>query len=201
MPMLYNNCRLYWLASLFTLAVFCVSFDLWDTLNAQTPPGFGSIPPGSVTSGLGYSQVDGKEPEVWERASVIYAAVTDVETNRPEQYVIHLQPLATLTGKFDSAMFSEIEVPSDVSKTSGNTMIRDVPKRGMRVIVYVGNDQVHPSRIPAGPVFFMPDHLGLVEVTGFDDPKVTETIENLRKLRGKQREEAEQKAAAEKKGK
>ena len=43
----------------------------------------------------------------------------------------------------------------------------------------------------------------LFEVTGFDDPKVAETIENLRKLRGKQREEAEkakaeQKPAAEK---
>ena len=38
----------------------------------------------------------------------------------------------------------------------------------------------------------------LIEVTGFDDPKVTETIENLCKLRGKQREEAE-KAKAERK--
>jgi hypothetical protein len=54
------------------------------------------------------------------------------------------------------------------------------------------------------------DWPALFEVTGFDDPKVTETIENLRKLRGKQREDAEkakaekeaqQKAAAEKKGK
>jgi len=57
--------------------------------------------------------------------------------------------------------------------------------------------------VPNGTVKFVPGHVGIVEVTGFDDPKVTETIENLRKLRGKQREEAEkskaeQKPAAEK---
>jgi hypothetical protein len=43
----------------------------------------------------------------------------------------------------------------------------------------------------------------MFEVTGFDDPNVTNTIENLRELRGKQRDEAEkakaeQKAAAKK---
>lgn len=38
---------------------------------------------------------------------------------------------------------------------------------------------------------FRPD---IFEVTGFDDPKVTETVENLCKVRGKQCEEAEKEA-------
>jgi hypothetical protein len=60
--------------------------------------------------------------------------------------------------------------------------------------------------IPTGSASFFPiDKNGgrpcVFEVSGFDDPKVAETIENLRKLRGKQREEAEKKAAAEPKSK
>jgi hypothetical protein len=37
---------------------------------------------------------------------------------------------------------------------------------------------------------------GIIEVTGFDDPKVTETIEKLRKLRAAHRAEGEKKAPA-----
>jgi hypothetical protein len=42
---------------------------------------------------------------------------------------------------------------------------------------------------------FMYQNRGLVTVEGFDDPKVTETIENLRKIRAKHREEAEKREA------
>jgi hypothetical protein len=79
------------------------------------------------------------------------------------------------------------------------------------VVVFLECDTNGDYSIPNGNASFFPkDDRGfrpcIFEVTGFDDPKVTETIENLRKLRGKQREEAEkakaeQKAAAEKNGK
>ena len=93
--------------------------------------------------------------------------------------------------------------------------IHKAPPSGAKVIVvvqrlFLPSDKVGYS-IPNGAAAFFPEiewpdtspptkvRPCLVEVTGFDDPKVTETIENLGKLRGKQREQAEKQAAAEKK--
>jgi hypothetical protein len=82
------------------------------------------------------------------------------------------------------------------------TVIASVPKKGSKVVVLIsgkepdehGRYYIAPSQVLFFPKDSYGDKPALCEVTGFDDPKVTEIIENLRKLRGKQREEAEQKA-------
>jgi hypothetical protein len=84
------------------------------------------------------------------------------------------------------------------------TAIKAPPRKGAKVVVVIRKIGSNPIySIENGHAGFFPrdkngDQPCLFEVTGFDDPKVTETIDNLRKLRGKQRAEAE-KAQAEKK--
>jgi hypothetical protein len=149
---------------------------------------------------------DGKNADQWNGSSVIYAVVKAVTKDKHGMYTVQLEPLATLTGRFDPAYDGEIapHVQIDGPLAIDGSTIEHVPEKGTKVLAFVGND-IHPKNytptILNGSVTFMPGGRGLAEVTGFDDPKVTETIENLRKLRGKQREETEQKAAAEKKGK
>ena len=145
-------------------------------------------------------------PPYWDHSAVVYAKVNDVILQMPNSYVIRIQPLATLTGKLDPAERNEITTIAEIgSKISS---IKQPPKKDDLVIVVLRENQDERTfYIPNGSASFLPvlgksgTRACLFTVTGFDDPKVTETIENLRKLRGKQREETEQKAAAEKKGK
>ena len=108
-------------------------------------------------------------------------------------------------------MDGDIVAESNVVRYIGGGLLREAPQKGATAVVLLVRRNVGAKTtywIPSSSVPCFP-RLGqqpfpdarpaLCEVTGFDDPKVTETIENLRKLRGKQREEAEQKAAAEKK--
>jgi hypothetical protein len=150
----------------------------------------------------------------WDQyLTVFYAEVVDTQPHehvpiRVTNWYIRLKPLATLSGHLDAACVGEIT--ADAAISNGNvSVIASVPKKGSKVVVLVTgkepDEHGHYYIAPSDVLFFPKDSNGnkpaLCEVTGVDDPKVTETIENLRKLRGKQREEAEQKAAAEKKGK
>jgi hypothetical protein len=156
--------------------------------------------------GIGDVATEGTLERYWKIAAVMYADVVSVEKGEYGtlgEYVIQLKPLATLSGDFDSAFQGRVYAHAFVG---GNSMIKEPPMAGTKVIVLVSHADAASSRIPDGSVTFFPEisnhhRPGIFPVTSFDDPKVTETIENLRKLRGKQREEAEQKAVAEKKGK
>jgi hypothetical protein len=165
----------------------------------------------SLAAQCGIVGADGQPADVWENSAVIYANVLSVEKRGYDTYLIRLNPLATLTGTFDSAFQGEISIGPAIGNRE-NTEIDRVPRVGAKVIVLIDRRSVSSVYlVRTGSASFFPVNERrnapcLFEVTGFDDPKVTETIENLRKLRGKQREEAEkakaeQKAAAEKNGK
>jgi hypothetical protein len=149
---------------------------------------------------------DGTDPRLWESGSVLYAEVVNVEHNVGNTYRIALRPIATLSGSFDPAIHTEISTNASIGdQLVDGSLIRKVPEKSAKVVVLVQRLVSPPSQpnsygIPNGPLNFG-SGIGLVEVSGFDDPKVTEMIESVRKIRSKQREEAEQKAAAEKKGK
>ncbi len=150
----------------------------------------------------------GTEARVWEHVAVVYAEVLDAkqQDDSPSKWKLRLRPLATLTGHFDAAENDDLEAMA-LMRNFAVSHIVNVPVKGTKVIALLGgvgvaNDDLYS--IPPGDAVITPvnengDRPCLFEVTGFDDPKVTETIENLRKLRGQQCEEAEKAAASEKK--
>ena len=163
-----------------------------------------------LTQICGIVGADGQPADVWDSSAVIYAKVLNVEKRGYDTYVIQLNPIATLAGKFDAAFEGEISIGPAIGNRE-TTHIDRVPKTGANVVVLIDRSGSQIYTVRTGSASFFPTNERgmrpcLFEVTGFDDPKVTQTIENLRKLRGKQREEAEQtkaeqKAAAEKKRK
>jgi hypothetical protein len=160
------------------------------------------------------------DQDFWRFSSVIYAEVLgsrrynagDASSYTMDE--ITLLPIATLSGSFDCAYVGEFTAGTWVNRMSSH--IQKFPPKGAKVIVLLSHGipdkELSKKRsfvIPNGGCACFPgvqlegQNVGklypcLFEVTGFDDPKVTQTIENLRKLRAKHREEAE-KAQAEKK--
>jgi hypothetical protein len=143
-------------------------------------------------------------------ASAVYVEIADYTQPGPGKFT--LRPLATLSGRLDPAIESDIVANTNIVGIIGGGLIREAPPKGAKAIVLLcrrsqnGRDHywIPSSNVACFPRCqqqpFPDARPAIIEVTGFDDPKVTETIENLRKLRGKQREEAEQKAAAGKNG-
>jgi hypothetical protein len=138
----------------------------------------------------------------------VYAEVIGFELGSPSPAcIVELNPIAVLSGTLDPALQGSVRASARIRLR--HTVITEYPKIGQKVIVLLERDGDEKYQIPDAIIKFFPKQRGcmpLFEVTGFDDPMVNKTIENLRKLRGKQREEAEQakaeqKAAAEKKGK
>jgi hypothetical protein len=142
-----------------------------------------------------------KDAFFWDNHAVIYAEITEVKKDRGS-YFVDLLPFATLTGKWDAAFDRQVTAGVWVTpETAPNaSMINEVPKKGTKVVASIARPMVLKGAswfgLPNGPVMFMAQNKGTIEVTGFDDPKVTETIEKLPKLRAKQREEAEKNAPA-----
>ena len=172
----------------------------------------------TVLLSAGIDGTDGERAGYWDTAAVLYAEVTEIHELGHSRYMIRLTPFATLTGGIDSATSASLTATATIASIQ-ITVIPKVPENGRKVIVLLQpataipgvplqHSQPREYTIPNGNIMFLPkndrtDRPALFEVTGFDDPKVTETIENLRKLRGQQREEAEkdkaeQKPAAEK---
>jgi hypothetical protein len=144
--------------------------------------------------------VDGTRAAYWNNAAIVYAGVIGFELGSPSPAcIVELNPIAVLGGTLDPALQGSVRASARIRLR--HTVITEYPKTGQKVIVLLERDGDGKFQIPDAIVKFFPKRRGcmpLFEVTGFEDPMVTETIENLRKLRGKQREEAEQKAAAEK---
>jgi hypothetical protein len=153
-------------------------------------------------AGWKYPLLDGTPAAYWNNALVVYAEVIGVELGSPSPAcLVELNPIAVLSGTLDPALQGSISASANIRLR--HTLITEFPKKGQKVIVLLERDGDGKYQIPDAIIKFFPKqrYMPIFEVTGFDDPMVTETIENLHKLRGKQREEAEQKAAAEKKGK
>ena len=124
---------------------------------------------------------------------VLYAEVTATEGFEKASGRIQLSPLATLAGRFDAAYMGEIEALATIGIPV--SAIAKVPAKGTKVIVILNRVmnkpdhleyQIPNASIDALPIIGQGRRPAIVEVTSFDDPKVTETIENLRKLRGQQ---------------
>ncbi len=140
---------------------------------------------------------------------MLYAETTAVNKNSAGSYTISIKPLASLSGAFDCAAEPNLSAYA-LFGSPKISAISDAPRPGSRIIILIQETVVEKNlsgrqplrfEVPNGDIAFFPKEKrdvrpAIFEVTGFDDPKVTETIENLRKLRGKQREEAE-KAKAE----
>jgi len=143
----------------------------------------------------------GEIAKTWQHGAVVFAKVVAFEKSGFGG-TFKLMPLATLSGDFDPAFHGEVSAGALIGNLE-TTVIQDAPNVGKRVNVFLNRDINGDFQIPNGDATFFPAIIGtsdrpcIFEVTGFDDPKVTETIENLRKIRGKQREEAE-KAKADK---
>ena len=134
----------------------------------------------------------GSSEKYWQNSAVFYAEITKIDTHDGRD-TISFRPVALLGGSVDPSAYPEITATTWFGPEV--SAIEEKPAVGAKAIILV--EHFANWFVPNGGVDFLPDHVAICPVTGFDDPKVTETIENLRKLRGKQREEAE-KAAAEK---
>ena len=131
-----------------------------------------------------------------EGAFVIYADVLDVKQETADRAgELLLRPIATLSGDFDSASSADISV--SVAMGSVYYAIITTPAKGSKVVVLVKRVPAIPNsastdvlRVPNAFVSCFPvapewkakgieGRPPLFEVTGFDDQKVKETIENL----------------------
>jgi hypothetical protein len=162
----------------------------------------------------GITTSDGTERGYWNSTGVVYCEIMKVEVMREIVEIngqsasssttkVVLKPIATLAGTIDPSSPSTIR--ADAEFGVGWSAMYEPPAEGSKAVVVIDRYENQFS-IPNGGVLYMPNKRAIMEVNAFDDPKVTETIENLRKLRSQQHEKAEQtkaeqKAAAEKKGK
>jgi hypothetical protein len=152
---------------------------------------------------------DGTERGYWNSTGVVYCEIVKVEVVHKVSEInghpapsstitVVLKPIATLAGTIDPSTQSTIRAYAEFG--FGWSAMLDPPTEGSKAVVVIDRYEKGFS-IPNGGVLYMPDKVAITEVKDFDDPKVTKTIDNLRKLRGRQREEAEQKAVAQKKEK
>lgn len=151
---------------------------------------------------------DGTEAGYWDNKAVVYCEITKVEAVREtakmnrqlvegQTTTVVLKPIAALTGTIDPTSVPTIRAYTVFGLKWCGELTQ--PTDGAKAIVVIETYGEGKFAIPNGAVLYMPDKLGICEVKNFDDPKVTETIENLRKLRGKQREEVDQKTGEKKK--
>ena len=113
---------------------------------------------------------DGENASMWDGgASVIYAEVTAVERDQNGNYQVRLLPIATLTGKYDAALDGErivsVVVTPEIAPEAST--INDVPKMGTKVLAAVDKPMkdVTICSIANGPVTYMPQNKGIIEVT------------------------------------
>ena len=84
----------------------------------------------------GVGGTDGERADYWDRATVLYANVTEVRDLGRSSFKLQLQPIATLTGKIDSAMCGELMAAAYIESPE-ITNIRKSPAKGAKVIVLV----------------------------------------------------------------
>jgi len=124
--------------------------------------------------------------------SVIVAEIRDVrkipgDGDRP--YAATLVPAATIAGDFDASLHPTLSVRFYVSALTSS--INRPPQNGTLVLasVIIGRrhaDEKEPSDwIDSDLVAFMPGQSGLVALECFADPKVAQTLEKIRAVRGR----------------
>ena len=142
----------------------------------------------------GLGTTTGAEPRLWTdyHYSVIVAEIRDVrkipgDGDRP--YAATLVPAATIAGDFDASLHPTLSVRFYVSALTSS--INRPPQNGTLVLasVVIGRrhaDEKEPSDwIDSDLVAFMPGQSGLVALECFADPKVAQTLEKIRAVRGR----------------
>ena len=133
-----------------------------------------------------------EDPSFWADggASVLYAEIRGYTQPGPGKLTV--RPLATLSGELDSAMKDDIVADTRIVGIIGGGQLHEPPAKGAKVILLLchrfqyDNDSYwipssNVSCFPKSQQQPFPDaRPAIFEVTGFDDPMVTETIENLR---------------------
>jgi len=135
--------------------------------------------PSTVDAAL--PSIEGTEPKLWSEFSVVYAHVASVAKVGASRVAVTLCVDATLTGGFDAAAQSLLHTELSYAEMSS---VREAPKANSHVIAVLylrpGDDRY---TITSAIVRFMPGEASIVEVEGFDDPKVAAVISRLRALR------------------
>lgn len=142
----------------------------------------------------------------WQQLAVLYAEVGDAEKlvdgkrvkltekDRTKESLgdcyIQLKPLATLTGNFDCALHKEFVVHASIRGFGLQLQPSDIPRvpgEGAKVIVLVhwrsGKYNVRQDSVAFFPKNEENNRPALCPVENFEDPKVKEVIEALRKIR------------------
>jgi hypothetical protein len=129
----------------------------------------------------GVKTIRGTERGLWEKAAVVYAEVASVEQGaRWLQATVTLDVKATLSGSLDAADKHLLKVDAECYPHTG---IRWPPKPKMRLIVLVRREQGEHYAVPRDAVLFMPNRGPMMQVEGFDDPKVDRLLAALRIVR------------------
>lgn len=144
----------------------------------------------------------GTETNLWKEMSVVYGRVTGVAIPERGLAEVTLAVETTLTGKVDAAATGVLRV--DLRYGAIISSVGYAPRAGKQVVVVLKRDEMGDRYlIPSATMAFMPltelgppdeqpplagvewgkSHASIMEVTGFDDPKVAEVIARLRELR------------------
>jgi hypothetical protein len=126
----------------------------------------------------------GRDPADWTGDSVVYAVVASVKEINAVRARVALDVKCTLTGLYDAAANPRIE--TEIYLWPFQSEIRTFPRKGAHVVAVVFRPPaVFGDRvfIRANRVVYMPEGQGMVDVGGFEDPKVAEIIARLREVR------------------
>ena len=150
-------------------------------------------------AGAAMGLIDGEEKDLWQSHSLLYAkvkAVTRVTNSILEQYIVAIEPVATLGGRFDCSSCAQL----GLSMYTGIVANTPPPEPGNKVVIMIQEREVQPPKAerrrewfaPTAYVEFMPDGNGCITVSSIDDRVVGEIMDKLRAARAKSGENASQ---------
>jgi hypothetical protein len=126
---------------------------------------------------------DGKTERFWDNHILVYAETSEFKPvdNRVGVYTLKVRIKAVVTGDFDPASGREIVAEMYLHYDDSAPVSRGKSSSSALVLLEREGDGY---RVPSYGYRFMPPHgSAVLEVTGFDDPKVAVVIKHIRKLR------------------
>ena len=142
----------------------------------------------STVAAGGVGVLFGDEEGLWDedRVSVVLARVTDVshdgDGDGDHLYLdyVTLEPLGTLSGSFDAGTTSSVTARFWFG---ANSSLDDKPQVDTTVLVVIRRADDWWA-VVSDFCQFMPGRSALVEVDGWDDPRVAETLKRIQAVRG-----------------
>jgi hypothetical protein len=129
----------------------------------------------------------------WQDFSAVYAYVVSTTETGPAHLRVRLEIFATFAGAYDAAQKPMLE--SDLYYGTSGALNKPpaVPSRVVAIVQRlrdVNGRLLDRYVIPSAFMTFMPNEAAILEVNGFDDPKVQEVISRLRRLRAPSKDAA-----------